>query len=95
MEYEKRKGRKPVDVSDKKLGYEIESSGRVIEVKVRDFPKGYLFVLHKENLRVFPRGRTVGFISSHQKERLLKLAETKFLKATKPKIDCKSQEDIG
>ena len=33
MRYERKQGRKPVDVSTKGLGYDISSSGRYIEVK--------------------------------------------------------------
>ena len=33
MDYEKAQGRNPVVVSKKGLGYDIESSGRMIEVK--------------------------------------------------------------
>jgi len=49
IEYEKKRGRKARDVSKEKKGYDVESSNRLIEVKLRDFPKRrFVFLTEKE-----------------------------------------------
>ena len=47
--YEISKHRKPKDVRGEGRGFDIESSGRLIEVKGRDFPKRkFIFITEKE-----------------------------------------------
>ncbi len=48
MEYERKSGRKPRDVSAEKCGYDIESSGRNIEVKGMSHPTGDNILLYKK-----------------------------------------------
>lgn len=48
MEYEKRQGRNPVDVSRKYVGYDIKSNDRLIEVKKRDIKYGFLYITKNE-----------------------------------------------
>ncbi len=57
MRYEKLQGRKPKDVSKKRISYDIKSGNRYIEVKSR--PTGTLqpfITLHKALLRKLGRG---------------------------------------
>lgn len=52
MRYEKRQGRKPVDVSKKLIGYDVKSGNRYIEVKSRPGKNIQSFItLHKSLLR--------------------------------------------
>ena len=52
FEFERKNGRKPRDVSGR--GYDIESSGRFIEIKARsvDFPKGVAFFISKAQYKM-------------------------------------------
>jgi len=48
MEYEKRQGRNPEDVSRRYVGYDIKSNDRLIEVKKRDIKYGFLYITKNE-----------------------------------------------
>ena len=48
MDFERREGRKPKDVSRSGYGYDIESSGRFIEVKGMSHPTGGFISLYKK-----------------------------------------------
>jgi len=48
LKYEKLHGRSPKDVSGKKLGYDVESGGRLIEVKGMSAQKGDYIPLYKK-----------------------------------------------
>lgn len=57
MKYEKSEGRTPQDVSKKRLGYDIKSGNRYIEVKSRPGSKIQPFItLHNHLLRSIGRG---------------------------------------
>jgi len=48
MEYEKRQGRNPEDVSRRYVGYDIKSNDRLIVVKKRDIKYGFLYITKNE-----------------------------------------------
>ena len=50
MEYERKQGRNPEDVSRRYVGYDIKSDDRLIEVKKRDIKYGFLFMTNNEFL---------------------------------------------
>lgn len=50
IDFECKQGRKPKDVSHSGCGYDIESSGRLIEVKGMSHPKGDFIYLYKKLL---------------------------------------------
>ena len=50
MEYERRQGRNPEDVSRKYLGYDVRSGDRLIEVKRRVIKYGFLYLTANEFL---------------------------------------------
>ena len=57
MRYERKQGRKPVDVSKKRVGYDIRSGNRYIEVKSRPGSKIQPFItLHNALLRTIGKG---------------------------------------
>lgn len=57
IEYEKKRGCKPVDVSKKLIGYDIKSGNRYIEVKSRPGEKIQPFItLHNSLLRKLGKG---------------------------------------
>lgn len=57
MAYEKSKGRNPVDVSKKLIGYDVKSGPRYIEVKSRPKSKIQPFIkLHNALLRTIGKG---------------------------------------
>jgi len=87
MEYEKEKGRKPVDVSNKKLGHDIESSGRVIEVKARDFPKRRFIHLTQREFESFLKRENCWLYIVTPERKVIEISRDKVLKAAKPKID--------
>ncbi len=50
IEYERRQGRNPKDVSNRYLGFDIKSDDRLIEVKQRDIRRGFVFLTENEFL---------------------------------------------
>jgi len=57
LKYERSQGRKPIDVSKKRLGYDVKSGRRYIEVKSRPGKNIQQFILlHNHLLRSIGRG---------------------------------------
>lgn len=50
MKYEKAQGRKPIDMSKKRIGYDIKSGNRFIEVKSRPRPNLFAFITLQDTL---------------------------------------------
>lgn len=57
IEYEKKKGRKAKDVRKKKKGYDVDSENRLIEVKLRNFPKRRFVFLTEREFQTFLKNK--------------------------------------
>lgn len=84
IEYEKSQGRNPVDVHKKRLGYDIKSSGRLIEVKKRDFPKRRFIFLTQKEFETFLRNKDAYLYIVTNEGKIKEIEREKVLKAAKP-----------
>jgi len=83
IEYERKNGREPKDVRDKKLGYDIESSGRIIEVKARDFPKRRFVYLTQKEFETFLKNKNSWLYIVTPKREVIEISRDKVLKVAK------------
>ncbi|MCW6160702.1 MAG: DUF3883 domain-containing protein [Candidatus Micrarchaeales archaeon] len=85
MDYEISKRRKPNDVHLKKLGYDIESSGRLIEVKYRDFPKRRFVFVTTHEFETFTKNKNAWLYIVTPNKKIIEVDRDKVLLGSKPK----------